>query len=63
MILLIIVLILVFGCGGGWYGYNNGWGPPNRPPGQGPWIGPGPWGGGIPLIILILILFLLFGGR
>ena len=52
MLLLIVVLILLFGCGG--WGYRSGW------------VGPGGSyngiGGGIGLILLILVLFVLFGG-
>ena len=47
MLLLIIVLFLIFGCGGGYYGYQN-WGP------QG-----GIGIGGI--LLLLLVLFLFFG--
>ena len=46
MLLLIILLILIFGLGGPYYGYNNY----------------GPTGGLVPLIILVVILFLIFGG-
>lgn len=48
MLLLIVVLVLVFGLGGGYYGYNQG--------------GPA-WGGGIlgTVLLIVLILWLLGG--
>jgi hypothetical protein len=47
MILLLIILLLVFGLPGGWYGYNN-WG-------RGPGIG-------IILLVLLVVLLLGYGG-
>ena len=47
MILLIIILLLVFGLPGGWYGYQR-WG-------QGPGIG-------IILLVLLVVLLLGYGG-
>jgi hypothetical protein len=50
MLLLIIVLILVFGVGGGaWYGPRAGWGGAQ-------------YGGGIGLIFFVLLILFLFGG-
>ncbi len=51
MLLLIILLILFGGFGGGYYGWNNGLGP----------IGPGPAGGLVPLLVVILVVWLLIG--
>lgn len=47
MILLLIILLLVFGLPGGWYGYNN-WG---RCPGI-----------GIILLVILVVLLLGYGG-
>ena len=62
--LLILILILLFGgLGGGYYGYNRGWGGyvspgnPAVPPRY--WVGPGPWAGGLPVIVAIIIVYLL----
>jgi hypothetical protein len=49
MLLILIVLLLVFGLGGGYYGHTNNWG----------------YQGGIGIggiLLLILILWLVFGG-
>jgi hypothetical protein len=62
MLLLLLILILLFGgFGGSYYGYSNGWGPPNRQPEQGRWIGPGVWGGALPVVVIVLIVLLLAG--
>lgn len=49
MILLIVVLILLFG-GFSWYGQRNDWGYGRS------------YGGGLGLILLILLMWWLFGG-
>ncbi len=49
LILLIVILLLVFGGGFGYYGHAR----------YGPTYG---WGGGIGLILLILVLLIIFGG-
>ena len=51
MLLLIVLLVLLFGGGG--FGYTNGWGGP---------FGPG-LGGLVPVLVVVLIVCLLFGGR
>lgn len=57
MILLIILIVLLFGGVGPWYGYNRGYGP-------GP-FGPGYGGALVPILLLIVLLMFLghgFGG-
>jgi hypothetical protein len=49
MTLLIVLLLVVFLFGGGWYGYHRGW--------DGTW----PSSGIVGLVILILVIVLLFG--
>jgi hypothetical protein len=55
MILLLIILFLVFGGFGGWYGGNRGY-PDNG------WAGPGFGFGTILLIVLIVWLLSSYGG-
>jgi len=49
MIILLIFLLLVFGCGGGYWGHSR-------------WGNQGGFGIGIGTILLILLLFYLFKG-
>ena len=49
MIVLIVVLVLIFGIGGGWYGHNQ-WGATNA------YAGPGIGFGTIVIILLALYL-------
>lgn len=51
MLLILIVLLVVFGGGFGFYGRNAGW------------YGNGGFGGIIGLVIVIAIVLWLFGGR
>lgn len=53
MLLLIIVLILLFGCGGGYWGHSR-WGE------GAPWAGPGVGLGTILLILLVCYALGLF---
>jgi hypothetical protein len=50
LILLVVILIVLFGFGGGYYGYRGGY-----------YGGPG--FGIVGVIVLVLILLLLFGGH
>ena len=50
MLLLLVILLLVFGGGAGYWGHNNF---------NGGWSGPG---FGLGTILIILLLFYLFGG-
>ena len=52
MLLLIIILVLLFGGGGGYYGWNTGVGP----------LGPGPAGGIVPILLVLLVVWLVMGG-
>jgi len=49
MIILLILLLLVFGCGGGYFGYSR-------------WGNQGGFGIGLGTILLILLLFYCFKG-
>ena len=51
MLLLVIVLLLLFGgFGGGWYGYRSGY------------VGPGGFGIGGVLLIVLVVWILFYGG-
>ena len=50
LLLIILIILLIFGTGGGYYGYNRGY------------YGPAPFGGLVTVLVILLVLYLLFGG-